>query len=87
MKPGASFFEASLSFAGKSDIAALLNQVLSTTVLDVELGDAVTSLDLKTTLKIVVSEEKSRSSMATVIGVGVGVAAAAFLVSLIHLLR
>lgn len=40
----------------------------------------MTCLDLTAILEIVASEDKPRSSMATVIGVGVGVAAAAFFV-------
>lgn len=46
----------------------------------IEVNNAVTSPDLKTTLETVASEDKPRSSMTTIIGVGVGVAAAAFFV-------
>lgn len=42
----------------------------------------MTSLDLINISETVASEDKSRSSMATLIGVGVGVAAAAFFVKL-----
>ena len=61
-------------------VAALFNHSRIATVLVADISDAVTPLGITTTSQTVASEDKSRSGMATMIGVGVGVAAAAFFV-------